>query len=288
VQRYEGPGGSIDYAWDLALDSSGNCYVTGFSLGGTTGIDCTTIKYDTDGNELWVEMYNNPNDGPDFGYAIAVDIDGNVYVTGKSEGDREPDEALTIKYDTDGIFLWEARFNGPGMGPDKFFDIVLDDSANVYVTGQACIGSGLDDYDTITVRYDTDGNLIWANLFNGNDNGVDIGKALTIDTAGNIYVIGTSWDSTLDNEYCTVKYNFAGVEDWIMYYNGPGNGIDQGASIALDRYNNIFVTGRSINSKLQYDYVTIKYGKLALPVLDSLLWQLFLLGAITFFVIWKK
>jgi hypothetical protein len=97
VRRYNGPGNGSDDAYAIAVDGSGNVYVTGFSYGSGTDADYATIKYDPSGNELWVKRYNGPpgNDG-DAAYAIAVDGSGNVYVTGGSFGGSE--DYATIKY----------------------------------------------------------------------------------------------------------------------------------------------------------------------------------------------
>jgi hypothetical protein len=73
-------------------------YLTGASLG-----DAVTIKYDTDGKQLWVARYHPSDDGSGRTNAIALDPVGNVYVTGSSLGDY-----ATIKYDTDGNQLWVA------------------------------------------------------------------------------------------------------------------------------------------------------------------------------------
>ena len=69
-----------------AVDAAGNVYVTGESAGAGFDFDYATIKYDPEGNELWVARYNGPGNGSDVASALAVDAAGNVYVTGQSPG----------------------------------------------------------------------------------------------------------------------------------------------------------------------------------------------------------
>ncbi len=98
VARYDGPANDSDSALALAVDSAGNVYVTGGSDGDGTGSDYTTVKYDTDGNELWVTRYNGPVNHIDWAWALAVDSAGNFYVTGESQGDGTGYDYATIKY----------------------------------------------------------------------------------------------------------------------------------------------------------------------------------------------
>ena len=91
VRRYNGEANGRDEPsssdWSgqpLAVDRSGNVYVTGRSIGTGTFFDYATIKYSPDGDSLWVRRYNGPADSNDFANAIAVDDSGNVYVTGIS------------------------------------------------------------------------------------------------------------------------------------------------------------------------------------------------------------
>jgi len=98
VARYNGPGNGTDYATALAVDSQGNVYVTGVSEGSGTGRDYATIKYDANGTQLWVRRYNGPGNGWDDAFALAVDRQGNVYVTGWSIGSGTGDDYATIKY----------------------------------------------------------------------------------------------------------------------------------------------------------------------------------------------
>ncbi len=95
VARYNGSGNGIDEAKAIAVDSSGNVYVTGFS-DANGGTDYATIKYSQSGQEEWVARYRGPgNEGQ--GNAIAVDAAGNVYVTGGIAMCQNPAYA-TIKY----------------------------------------------------------------------------------------------------------------------------------------------------------------------------------------------
>ena len=102
--RYNGPGNGEDGVGAVAVDSSGNVYVTGGSDGGSTSTDCTTVAYDSSGNELSVARYNGPWNGRDWGTAIASRTANEVYVTAVSDGNL-----VIIKYslafdtDDDGV-----------------------------------------------------------------------------------------------------------------------------------------------------------------------------------------
>src|SRR5437764_8209758 len=103
VAAYNGSG-SADA---IAVDGSGNVYVTGASGG------YATIMYNSAGQQQWVARYNGPlNSGG--AHAIALDIPGNVYVTGQSTGIGTAEDYATIKYNSAGQQQWVARYNGPG------------------------------------------------------------------------------------------------------------------------------------------------------------------------------
>ena len=255
VRRYDGPGYVFDRAKAIAVDSSGNVYVTGESYGGyETEDDYATIKYNSAGVQQWVVRYNGPVNGYDFANAIVVDTSGNVYITGESVGSGQMNyDYATIKYNSSGVQKWVARYNGPGNGIDGAYAIALDSSGNVYVTGGS-VGSGTN-WDYATIKYNSAGVEQWVKRYNGPGNEHDSAKAIAIDTSGNVYVTGES-----DYDYETIKYNSSGVQQWAARYNSPGNYWDSAVAIALDSSGNVYVTGWSYGPGTDSDYATTKYN----------------------------
>ncbi len=285
VARYNGPGNGCDKPNSIAVDNSGNVYVTGVSRGSSINfdyatvkydslvsysllyslkkIDYATVKYDSLGSQLWAARYDGPGNEEDKAYSIAVDNSGNVYVTGGSKGSAllgaDMDYA-TIKYDSRGNELWVARYNGPGNGWDRASSLALDNSGNVYVTGESR-GSGIN-FDYATVKYDSLGNQLWAVRYNGPGIiSLDGANSLALDNSGNVYVTGCSQRFLSKNsDYATVKYDSLGNELWVARYDAPGNGWERAYSIAVDNSGNVYVTGESTSSGSNPDYATIKYG----------------------------
>src|SRR5262249_24373065 len=97
VARYNGPGNDMDFANAIAVDASGNVYVTGSSRGAGGDFDYATVKYDSSGQQQWIARYNGPGNVDDEAYGIAVDASGNVYVTGDSGGSGSGNDYATIK-----------------------------------------------------------------------------------------------------------------------------------------------------------------------------------------------
>ena len=102
VARYNGPANDDDTPRDLEVDCAGNIYVTGASRDSRGYNDCTTVKYDSNGTQIWVARYNGTANGHDVGWALAVNSSGNVYVTGHEEllpGDSTSNNYVTVAYD---------------------------------------------------------------------------------------------------------------------------------------------------------------------------------------------
>ena len=252
VARYNGPGNSEDAAIAIAIDDSGNIFVTGQSDG--TNPDYATIKYNSAGQEEWAARYDGPGKGFDLATAIAVDGQGNVYVTGESRSESSVDYA-TIKYNPSGKQQWVAR---SGLGR-RAVALTTDNLGNVYVTGE---GPGATHSDYVTIKYSAGGEEQWVRHYHGPGVGSnDLAKAIAVDSSGNVYVTGQSAGSgTFETDYATIKYNSSGQEQWVARYDGPGSFDDDGAkAIAIDGSGNVYVTGFSFGPG-KYDYATIKYN----------------------------
>ena len=250
-------GGNVARA--IAVDNSGNVYVTGGSSDLASKYnEYSTIKYDSNGNRLWIDMYHGSTERIfNCAYDIVVDLLGNVYVTG-SIGDA----FATIKYDKYGNQIWVSKYNGPTYGGNGAIAMVLDEYGNVYVTGTSW-GGMTTQSDWATIKYDSNGNQLWAARYDGPGNVYDIDEAkdIAVDGSGNVYVTGFSEGLEADCDYLTVKYNSDGDEIWVARYNGPDNARDEANAVILDSMNNVYVTGSSYVSRCQnYDYATIKYN----------------------------
>jgi hypothetical protein len=257
VQGYGGTGGT-DFARDIYVDESSNVYVTGSSVFAPSGgdLDYVTIKYDSSGSVIWLKRFDGPASGDDSASAITLDASGNVIVTGQFKIQSIPPYELrgygTIKYDPSGNFLWARTVNPPPNLRDYAYDIAIDGSGNVYVTGR---GNGVA-LDYLTVKYDPNGNLQWTKTYNGPGSSNDFATAIAIDGFGNACVTGQSVGTDLD--YATIKYDPSGNQSWVVRYDG-GYADDFATSIAIDASDDIYVTGGSIGSGSGFDFATIKY-----------------------------
>jgi len=262
VARYNGPANVVDGGMAVAVDGTGNVYVAGRSANTTSTFECTTIKYDSLGNEKWIKKYHGPASSgySDTGWGIAIDKNGNVYVAASSRDSVTLDDIAVLKYDANGNELWVARYNGPGNDYDWPFDIAVDENCNVYVTGRSVgVGSG---FDYITLKYDSLGNEKWAKRYNGPGNSGDEAYSIAVDAFGNVYITGTSTGSGTGLDFATIKYDSLGNEVWVARYNTSGEMDEFAATLAIDGKGNVYVTGGTwkFTQGIPSDYLTIRYN----------------------------
>ncbi len=212
AKRFSGPKpSSYDSPAGIGVDGSGSAYVTGSTVGASTGWDYTTLKYNTDGTQAWVQYYNGPGKEDDRPNATKVDQSGNVYVTGYactgSVTDTVQYDYTTIKYDKNGKPVWPSpsRYSGPSPGYNTANAIAVDGSSNVYVTGSSK-GAGQYEYNFATVKYDKCGKQKLESRYaaakqrgrsgRNKADSFDEATSIAVDGSGNVYVAGKCGDSS--------------------------------------------------------------------------------------------
>lgn len=295
-------GGSLeDYGAAVTVDASGNVLVTGYYAGtvdfdpgaGTfnltsvgDSIDAFILKLDNDGNLVWartigrLDVVGNIDER---GYAIATDVSGNVYVTGRFHDivDFDPGpgtqnltaagsvDIFVLKLDSNGEYLGAEAIGGAAA--DYSYGITVDSANNIYLTGNF---AGTADFDTgpgastltaqssdaFVCRLDSAGDLVWARQLGGT--GSDGGRGIALDSDGNVYSIGNFVDtadfdpgpgihnitSTFAAAYVS-KLDASGDFVWARAFVG---GATVGTGIAVGGNDFIYATG-DFNDTVNFD-----------------------------------
>jgi hypothetical protein len=236
------PNSSADSGNALAIDGSGNVYVTGCSFYAWNGpngesplhhfttpgygdntANVFVLKLDPSGAYQWHTFYGSGKG--DCGHSLAIDGSGNIHVTGYSD----------------------ARWNGPsGESPLHPFS-----GSNGYT-------------DIFVLKLDSNGAYRWHTFYGSGDDD-DKGKSLAIDGCGNICLTGSSWSSwdgpggksplhafsgsgnVEDSNLFVLKLGSNGDYQWHTFY-GSSIGSNYGDSIAIDGSGNLYVAGDSDQS----------------------------------------
>jgi hypothetical protein len=298
-----------DRAFGIALDSSGNAYVTGVTFSSdfpvTSGAFQTTLLANIDGcsngekvidggqGNGFVAKLNSTGTAliystyvggtcADAANAIAVDSSGNAYITGVTGSTNFPTtsgafqtskasthyNAFVTKLNSTGTALLYSTYLG-GNVIDEGNGIALDSGGNAYVTGetnstnfpttsgafQTSIANS-DDYPSAFVsKFNPTGTaLVYSTYLGGN--GGDEAFGIALDSSGNAYITGltastnfpttsgafrTTLGSSNGNAFVT-KLNSTGAALLYSTYLG-GSGGDNGNGIAVDSSGNAYVTG---------------------------------------------
>ncbi len=265
AKTYTGSGNNEDRAWGIVVDSYGNVYVTGSSETSSSGTDIVTVKYSSNGTQLWSKRYDGPSHKNDAGFGIVKDAANNIYVGGYAEFNNQQTDYVLIKYTPEGTEQWVKNYNGTASGDDKAWGIVVDNSDNIYITGSSYSGNAK--MDIVTRKYSSAGNVLWTSRFNGTENRDDNAFGMVVDNiTGSLYVIGTTYVPGHGKDIVTIKYNYTSGETlWNRTYDGSGHSDDVPYAITMSRSitnPHVFVTGttRHGNSSQQEDIVVISYS----------------------------
>ena len=261
TRRYTSDCHSADSPAAIAIDSTGNIYVTGVSLCPQTGFDIVTIKYHPDGSQEWIQRFDGADHDDDVVSGIAIDKSGNIYIAGATYNLNDFYDYLVIKYSPDGTEQWERTYNGTLSYDDGVYGLTLDDNGNVFVTGlsNAVVGGA----NITTISYDPAGSMRWKSEYDGTTHNVDLANAITNDISGNIYVTGLSVDSLSSQgltveHYISIKYDNTGDTLWTARYSSGPHGDDVAKTIGVDQSGNVYVCGE--NNISPFTLTSVKYN----------------------------
>jgi hypothetical protein len=261
-------GSNSDYGYGIAVDTSGNIYVTGY--GNTTwgspvlpfagSSDAFAAKLNGSGVLQWNTFLGGS--GYDYGWGVAVDTSGNVYLAGESAATWGSPvrpfagfyDAFVAKFNGIGALQWNTFIGGSGYESGR--GIAVDTSGNIYVMGygNATWGSPIHPFtgsdDAFAAKLNGSGALQWHTFLGGSN--YDYGYGIAVDTSGNVYVTGVSsatWGSPVrpfgggTNDSFVAKLNISGALQWSSFLGGSGD--DSGLAIAVDTSGDVYVTGQS-------------------------------------------
>ncbi len=235
----------------LALDDSGNVYITGYE-DINQGTDYCTIKYSPGGIRQWISLFPASGTGTCIVSAITTDNQSNVYITGYRTRYGTMFDFCTVKYNSNGVEQWVKYYDGPIHSYDQAQKIAVDNAGNVYVSGFITINN----YDAriyTTIKYTKDGDSIWTRAYGSGDIGTDVND-IRIDENCNIYITGEC-----DAKAVTVKYDSSGNQKWANTYSNSSY-YSTAESMTLDKNNNVIITGYTFYSANRRGYFTIKYS----------------------------
>ena len=196
ADSFHAPNGGSVLPCDMAVDFEGNTVVCASAIGGLL-----IVKFAPSGAEEWHRLYLDSAGLGVVPAALALDDSGNIYFTASGRGvGANTWDYVTAKYRPNGDSDWVARYDGGPRDVDQPSSIAVDKFGRVAVTGSSYDSNYV--YSVATVRYDRHGVEQWAKR---TCRGYDEGTALALDSAGGIYVAGSTGPFS-DRDYTVIKY----------------------------------------------------------------------------------
>lgn len=244
---------------NLKIGPQGEVVIGGYITNANNNRDLLVIKFSAEGTREWVAIYDGPEGKADHSNAVAVDSDGNVFVTGGSVGTNI--DAITLKLAAaNGAILWEQRYNGDGK-PDESMQISLDSLGNPVIAGYSQHAT----FDFMLIRYHANtGELMSQRILDGPMNSSDASWDMVLVDGGQAIITGTSYSANGAFDGYTLRFGCACIDDtipvkWGTRFSAEANRQDQMVAIGADIYGNPVVTGYGQNADGSFDAYTAKY-----------------------------
>jgi hypothetical protein len=260
-RAYQGSNGGIltgDFAGAVVVNSSGEVYATGVSVG-QSGSSTFVLKYDNGGTLLWSASYPSST----YAQRIALDSSENVYIgaTGRDS------ELLALKFNSAGTLLWSGTYRGMSQFTDALSDMAVDSVGNVYVTGQS---SGTASHDIVTVKFNANGSRQWVSRYNNHlGNSSEVARGVEVDRAGAVYVGGYTYGGDTQHDFLALKYDADGNQKWVFIHDQAG-GPDFVSSFGLSAAG-VFLAGSAEFPETGYDMLTLKLEQQSISGLPQIL-----------------
>ena len=240
TKTHNGPASGNDVVRGVALGTGGLFVVAGQQAVTGQSANVWVRQYDDTGDPQWTDTYDGDASGTDSGNGITIDPFGDIVVVGHTTTMAEGRDVLLRKYSPDGTVAWTRTYSGGAGGTDHGYAVGTSASGEIYAVGyESVTGEGKNAW---LGKYDTDGNLLWSRVINGDAGLDDELRGVAVSAEGPV-VCGIQWDVEVPWQSFVRKYDPMGSIVWTELYSG---GTAEGAlcnAIALDPSGDLVWTG---------------------------------------------
>ncbi|MFM9008054.1 MAG: SBBP repeat-containing protein [Bacteroidota bacterium] len=233
-----------DEILDMVLDNTGNIYVTGSSEDNPNGIsDCFTAKVNASGVQQWLTRYPSPTNAESFGYGIAVDNSGNVYVCGMIDPLSASSDWLVVKYNgSNGAQLWADIYNAPSNFSEEALDIAISPTGNPTACGYSYNSTATGGQNVYVRQLSPTGTVVWSDTYsNPAATGAEQAYGLKFLANGDLVVGASTENGTTDVDAMALRYDASGNRQWATINAYPNDEYILG--FAADDSGNVYLAG---------------------------------------------